>query len=79
MNRIVEKVNFPIPKQPKAKRIAGLLKCENVQGKEHLIKGGEHNGNKKGDGYSAHNKSAYKNFEYNGQEKTNSRLCSCFD
>ena len=31
MNRIVEKVNFPIPKQPKAKRIAGLLKCENVQ------------------------------------------------
>ena len=22
MNRIVEKVNFPIPKQPKAKRVA---------------------------------------------------------
>lgn len=60
MNRIVEKVNFPIPKQPKAKRvaaypverkyqrtgfhaqerIAGLLKCVNVQGKEHLIKRG---------------------------------------
>lgn len=78
MNRIVEKVNFPIPKQPKAKRIAGLLKCENVQGKEHLIKGGEHNGNKKGYGYSAHNKSAYKNLKYNSQEKTNSRLCSCF-
>ena len=39
-------------------KIAGLLKCENVQGKEHLIKRGEHNGNKKGDGYSAHNKSA---------------------
>lgn len=24
MNRIVEKVNFPIPKQPKAKRVSAL-------------------------------------------------------
>ena len=35
MNRIVEKVNFPIPKQPKAKRVAAYARVSS--GKDEML------------------------------------------